>query len=72
MKTMSIPMLFYTPEIFEQLADQTNLYYQHLKDTSNKPLPSFKETTVPEIKVFLGLLIAMGLAKLPAYDYGML
>ena len=35
---------------------------------SNKPLPPFKKTTVPEIMAFLGMIIAMGLAKLPAYD----
>ena len=60
--------LFFTPEIFEQLVYQTNLYHKYLKDTSDKPLPPFKEITVPEIKAFFGLLVAMGLAKLPGHD----
>ena len=57
--------------VFQQLADQTNLFNQYLKENSNKPLPTFKETTVPEIMAFLGMHIAMGLGRLPIYDnYG--
>ena len=60
--------LFFTQEVFKQLANQTNLFYQYLKENSNKPLPPFKETTVPEIMAFLGMHIAMGLGRLPIYD----
>lgn len=60
--------LFFTPEVFKQLADQTNLYYQYSRDTSRKPLPPFKETTTSEMMAFLGISIAMGIARLPSYD----
>lgn len=60
--------LFFPQNVFEQLVKQTNLFYQYSKENSNKPLPPFQETTVPEIMAFLAMNIAMGLARLPSYD----
>ena len=61
--------LFFSDAIFEQLAEQTNLYFEYLKEQSTKKL-DFVKTNVAEIKAYLGIIIAMGMGKLPTYsDY---
>ena len=58
-------LLFFTMDIIEQITAQTNLYYQ--QESIKKTLPDFK-TTKEEILAFLGINIAMGIARLPAVN----
>ena len=55
--------------MFEKIAHETNSYFDYVKDKSDKAL-KFEKTNSNEIKAFLGLHVAMGIAKLPSvYDY---
>lgn len=68
MTPLELFQLFFTDEIFEQITEETNKYYQYLRQSSGKALKPFKNVTVPEMKAFLGLIIAMAMGKLPTYD----
>jgi len=52
---------FFTEEVLQLLAEQTNLYAQQSKTRH------WEGTTTDEIKAFLGLLIAMGTHGLPTF-----
>lgn len=51
--------LFFDDPIFEYMVKETNRYAKQSK------IRHWKETSVPEIKAFFGIMIAMGLHKLP-------
>ena len=59
--------LFFSYEMFKNIADQTNLYQVQL--TNLKPSPMiWMATTAEEIMAFIGVNIAMGIANLPEMD----
>lgn len=57
-------MLFMTRQLIESFVYQTNLYCQQVNE-GNKP-NGWTELTYEEILAFIGLVIAMGLVKLPS------
>ena len=57
-------MLFMTQQLIENFAYQTNLYCQQV-NRGNKPTGR-TDVTYEEILEFIGLVIAMGLVKLPS------
>ena len=67
----------FTREIWESLCDNTNAYYLRQSMTESGPaagttvIPrSWKPTTVGELKVWVGLLLCMGVVRFPAItDY---
>ena len=62
-------LLFFTFDIIDQIVLQTNLYYQQEK-ASKPSTKTFVATSREEIMAFLGMILAMGIAKLPAIaDY---
>ena len=44
--------LFFIDEIFEQITEQTNKYYEFMMDNSGKTLKPFANVTVPEMKAY--------------------
>ena len=61
---------FFTPEVWELLVIETNRYAAaNLADPSNKPhARNWYDVTVDEIKAFIGLLILMGVLRLPRLE----
>ena len=59
--------LFFTDDIFDTLVEQTNLYFDQVKSSSNKNL-TFQKTNQAEMKAYLGIVLAMGMGKLPSYE----
>jgi len=59
--------LFWDDTVFEQLAANTNLYAkskrEEKKDPGLKAVRRWKETTPGELRIFIGLIIKMGLHK---------
>ena len=61
--------LYFTLELFQTIASQTNLYRQQSQVTNPSPMP-WSDVTVEEIMAFIGLVIAMGITNLPeVQDY---
>ena len=61
-------LLFFPLHVVDKIVDETNTYYQQLrseKQLSGEPF----ETTREELLAFLGINLAMGLAKLPTIEY---
>ena len=57
-------LLFFTREMFSSLAEQTNMYQQ--QESAKKPSNvQWVQTTVEELMAFFGIVIAMGIARLP-------
>jgi hypothetical protein len=58
-------LLFFGEDTFQLLREQTNLYA-----SQSPPGSSYKlyETTVEEIKLFLGMILAMGIHQLPQLE----
>ena len=55
---------YFTEEVWALLVTETNRYAQ--TNCSSKPKArAWTDTTVAEMKVFIGLLIIMGVVKLP-------
>lgn len=56
--------LIFTDTLLQHIADETNKYAEQ------NPVPSYNwyPTSVPELKLFLGMIIAMGIKKLPALE----
>lgn len=59
--------LFFTDDIFDSIVEQTNLYFEQIKSGSNKNL-TFQKTNQAEMKAYLGIVLAMGMGKLPSYE----
>ena len=61
---------YFTPEVWNLLVTETNRYAAaNLTDPSNKPhARKWWDVTVDEIKSFIGLLILMGILRLPRLD----
>ena len=65
----------FTQEIWESLCQNTNAYYRYrssngsndMTDPDVKPRP-WKDTTVGELKVWLGLMLSMGIVSCPAIE----
>eukprot|EP00795_Rhopilema_esculentum_P006511 gene6511-11974_t len=60
-------LLFFPLHVVDKIVDETNTYYQQLrseKQLSGEPF----EMTIEELLAFLGINIAMGLAKLPTIE----
>ena len=65
----------FTQEIWESLCQNTNAYYQYrssdgsndMTDSGVRPRP-WKDTTVGELKVWLGLLLFMGIVSCPEIE----
>jgi len=55
--------LIFSKKIWNHVCLQTNLYAQ--QRIQDNPDPEWKELTVPELKAWIGCLLAMGLVKLP-------
>lgn len=58
---------FFTEEVWELLVTETNCYAEETHSHTPHARP-WVEVTVPELKAFLGLLIYMGILKLPRLD----
>jgi hypothetical protein len=66
----------FNEEVFSLLVEQTNLYYEQYLQTKGglDNLPRFsrarawRPVTVPEMKVFIAIVLYMGLVRLPNYD----
>uniref|UniRef100_A0A1B6J0Q3 PiggyBac transposable element-derived protein domain-containing protein n=1 Tax=Homalodisca liturata TaxID=320908 RepID=A0A1B6J0Q3_9HEMI len=63
---------FITDEMWKSMVDETNLYAQQYKDSTEKganarPL-DWIDTTIDEMKKFVGIMIVMGLVPLPTVD----
>jgi len=56
---LAVLMLFFT-EIFLQLVEQTNLYYQQHLDRQAGPSCQLPDTTLPDIMTFTALALQMG------------
>eukprot|EP00795_Rhopilema_esculentum_P007360 gene7360-13095_t len=64
---LDFSFLFFSYEMFKNIAEQTNLYQVQL--TTLKPSPmKWTATTAEEIMPFIGVNIAMGIANLPEMD----
>ena len=60
-------MQFFTEDLLQHIVDQTNLFAQQNPPGTRYP---WYDTSLNEVKAFLGLIIAMGLKRLPSYrDY---
>ena len=57
--------VFFTDAIVSQICTETNRYYDQSHKQKNAKYTKWKPTTVTEIKAFIGVLIAMGITKLP-------
>lgn len=57
-------LLLFTPELIDQVVTETNRYYQQEQLKKASPMP-WKDTKAEEIKAFFGIVLAMGLIKLP-------
>lgn len=54
-------------ELLQAIVDQTNLYHHQSRDLE---IPVSNDVSMPEIKAFLGIVLAMGIVDLPKfYDY---
>ena len=60
-------LLFFTPQLIEQVVIETNRYYQQEQLKKPSPMP-WKDTNVNEMKAFFGVVLAMGLIKLPELE----
>lgn len=61
-------MLFFDDNLLQLIVDETNLYAQQNPLSSTRY--AWYDTTISEIKAFLGLIIMMGIKRLPSYiDY---
>lgn len=61
--------LFWDESVFEQLAVNTNLYAELKQDSQTQPgkqRRKWHKTTASELKVWIGLIIHMGLHKEPS------
>ena len=59
LRAIDIFQLFFTNEVWELLVEMTNKY------AKSKVTQGWKETDVAEMKAFFGLILAMGLLRLP-------
>lgn len=58
---------YFTPEVWQLLVDMTNLNAETKRRTTpNKNKGKWVNVTVAEMKVFIGLVISMGIIKLPS------
>ena len=60
-------LLFFTTEIFQTIAEQTNLYYQQCSLLKDSPM-SWKQVSTAELMAFFATQISMGIANLPEID----
>ena len=58
-------MLVFDDDIFQLLVDQTNLYASQNPPSDRYP---WEDTCVSEMKLFLGIIIMMGLVQLPQME----
>ena len=58
---------FFTEEVWGLLATETNRYAEQTRSHTPHARP-WKETTVPEMKAFIGILIYLGILKLPRLE----
>ena len=66
-KALDYFMLFFDEDLLQHIVDQTNLYAQQNPVGARY---AWYDTTTSEIKAFFGLIIAMGIKRLPSYtDY---
>jgi len=60
-------MLFFTRFVFDLIIEQTNLYY--IQTNSAKPSTmAWTDTCFEEVQAFFGVIIAMGVVRLPEFD----
>ena len=60
--------LIFPPEIFDILVTQTNLYAQQVQEKLDKPDSRWTDTTLDEIKAFIGIRLYMRILQLPAME----
>ena len=66
--------LFFSEELYQLIADETNLYAQLLRAnrpmTARSSLRNWRDLSVPELKAFIGLILNMGIINVPSIrDY---
>ena len=70
---LSVFNQLFTQEVWESLCNNTNMYYKHKSnqldplDPDMRPRP-WKDTTIGELKVWLGLVLYMGVVSCPAVE----
>lgn len=57
--------LFFDDDFFALLASETNKYSAHVQKKNNKVDKAWKDVTVDEMKNYIGIVIYMGIVKLP-------
>ena len=60
-------MLFFTHFVFDLIVEQTNLYYMQVNAAKPSPMIWF-DTCVEEMQAFFGVIIAMGVVRMPEFD----
>lgn len=60
--------LILPPEIFDILVTQTNLYAQQVQEKLDKPDSRWTDTTLDEMKAFIGIRLYMRILQLPAME----
>ena len=56
-------LLFFTEEVIEEIVEQSNLFYSQSGDN----IKNWKDISVPEMKAFLGIVLAMGIVNYPNF-----
>ena len=64
MDSMSTPLNFFGNDIMELLVEQTNLYAEQNPQSARY---KWYNTTISEMYLFLGIIIAMGMHRLPSF-----
>ena len=61
--------LYFTNEVWEMMVVETNRYYaQQYAEKPDKHKTEWHDTTKEELQAFVGVLILMGIARLPSFE----